>query len=393
MSAPRPTRRANGDGSVFYDQHGERWVATITSRDGHRHKRTAPSKKAAKEKLRELLDEERTYGRVASPQATLGELMQAWKDKKLDSEQIAPSTRANKKWAADWITRHLGSVRIEQLNADRIEQALTTMANNGLGLESLIKVRSVLNQICKFGEGRDLLRKNPVGVVELPAGLARSDDGRALNPQQAQQLLAVSSQHRLHGLWCTMLMLGLRPGEALGLTWDALDFSANVLHIRRALRIGSDGPEITDHLKTERSRRSLDMPAPLLEALVAHRAVQEAERQHAAEAWSTQWPDLVFTTHFGTPINPSNLRRDFSQLTALAGLGHWTPNELRHTAVSLLSADGLPLERIADVVGHTGTRMTSRVYRHVLTPSVNHAVGPMNQLFGTQHPTDTDMAG
>jgi integrase len=393
MSTPRPTRRANGDGSVFYDRNGKRWVATITSRDGHRHKRSAPTQKAAKAKLRELLDEERTYGSIASPQATLGELMQVWKDKRLAAERIAPSTRANKLWACVWIERHLGSVRLDQLDADRIERALAAMADGGLGLESLIKVRSVLNQICNFGERRGLLRKNPVGVVELPAGLAPSDDGRALTPDQAKQLLAVSSQHRLHALWCTMMMLGLRPGEALGLTWDDLDFSSNVLHIRRALRIGSDGPEITEQLKTARSRRSLEMPAPLVAALVGHRAVQAAERRHADEAWSTQWPDLVFTTHFGTPINPSNLRRDFSQLTTSAGLGHWTPNELRHTAVSLLSADGLPLERIADVVGHTGTRMTAKVYRHVLTPSVNHAVGPMNQLFGTEHPTATEMAG
>ena len=166
-----------------------------------------------------------------------------------------------------------------------------------------------------------------------------------------------------------------------------------MLHVRRALRQGDDGLEITDELKTARSRRSLTPPSPVIDALIAHRAIQDRERAEATEVelWSAEWPELVFTTHFGTPIHPSNLRREFAQLTERAGIGRWTPNELRHTAVSLLSADGLALERIADVVGHSGTRMTAKVYRHVLTPSVNDAVGPMNKLFGaTPHAAERD---
>ncbi|HIG18129.1 MAG TPA: hypothetical protein EYQ31_13075, partial [Candidatus Handelsmanbacteria bacterium] len=75
------------------------------------------------------------------------------------------------------------------------------------------------------------------------------------------------------------------------------------------------------------------------------------------------------------------VRRDFGRLTEAAGLGHWSPNELRHTAVSLLSAKGVPLEHIADVMGHEGTRMTSLVYRHLMTPSIGAAVKPMGDLF------------
>ena len=47
-----------------------------------------------------------------------------------------------------------------------------------------------------------------------------------------------------------------------------------------------------------------------------------------------------------------------------AGLGHWTPSELRHSAASLLSAAGVPLEVIADVLGHASTRMLEQHYRH-----------------------------
>lgn len=78
----------------------------------------------------------------------------------------------------------------------------------------------------------------------------------------------------------------------------------------------------------------------------------------------------MFTTIEATPIDPSNLRRQFARLTTDAGLGTWHPHELRHSAASILSAAGVPLEHIADTLGHDGTRMTALVYRHAITPTI-----------------------
>ena len=91
----------------------------------------------------------------------------------------------------------------------------------------------------------------------------------------------------------------------------------------------------------------------------------------------------MFTTTIGTPINPSNLRRSFRRVTTAAGLGRWRPHELRHSAASLLSEPGVPLEVVADVLGHDGTRMTALVYRHAVSPTVGAAVAPMESLFGS----------
>jgi integrase len=62
------------------------------------------------------------------------------------------------------------------------------------------------------------------------------------------------------------------------------------------------------------------------------------------------------------PIDPSNLRREFAKLTRKAGIGHWHPHELRHSAASLLSTAGVPIEQISDVLGHEGPRTTAAVY-------------------------------
>ena len=96
------------------------------------------------------------------------------------------------------------------------------------------------------------------------------------------------------------------------------------------------------------------------------------------------WRDcgLVFPTRLGTLLDPANLRRSLHQLTDRAGLGHWHPHELRHSAASLLSAAGVPLEEVADLLGHASTRVTSAVYRHRTTPTVEAARDPMDRLFG-----------
>jgi len=76
------------------------------------------------------------------------------------------------------------------------------------------------------------------------------------------------------------------------------------------------------------------------------------------------------------------VRRSFRAITKAAGLGQeWTPRELRHTFVSLLSANDVNLEDIARLVGHSGTAVTERVYRHEIRPSLTQGAEIMDQLF------------
>jgi integrase len=169
-----------------------------------------------------------------------------------------------------------------------------------------------------------------------------------------------------------MLMMGLRPGEATGLTWPTVDLESGVIHVRQTLKLEHGALVLDERLKTSRSRRSLDAPPAVVAALRTHRSRQAAERLEVGPLWSN--PDeLVFTTTVGSPIDPNNLRRTFARLTDRAGLGRWHPHELRHSAASIMSAAGLPLEEIADVLGHDGTRMTALVYRHAVTPTISGA--------------------
>jgi len=114
--------------------------------------------------------------------------------------------------------------------------------------------------------------------------------GLALTAEQTQRLLETSRGDRFHALWAVMVGAGLRPGEAMGLTWSCiqLDVEPAVIHIRAYLRKGPNGMFLGAP-KTTRSARSLDIPAFVTKALEAHRTGYQSPTEGP-------WQGLVFAT-------------------------------------------------------------------------------------------------
>jgi len=133
--------------------------------------------------------------------------------------------------------------------------------------------------------------------------------------------------------------------------------------------------------KTKKSRRTLALPMRCVDALQDHQRGQAARRERAGTRW--QDTGLVFTTSIGTGLDAANVRRAFRRVAGRAGLdpGDWTPRELRHSFVSLLSDSGVSLEDIADLCGHAGTSVTEKVYRHQLRPVLLAGAAAMDRIF------------
>ena len=123
---------------------------------------------------------------------------------------------------------------------------------------------------------------------------------------------------RMAARWLVGLALGLRQGEALGLWWDDVDLDAGLLRVRRSLQRQHGGGLVFAEPKTQRSRRTIPLPAPLVEALRQHLADQEKERITAGSLWRDS--SCVFTTPIGTPTDPRNEFRQFKKLLARADL-------------------------------------------------------------------------
>jgi integrase len=91
----------------------------------------------------------------------------------------------------------------------------------------------------------------------------------------------------------------------------------------------------------------------------------------------------VFATANGTALDAHNVRRSFRRVVAAAGLNprEWTPRELQHSFVSLLSANGVRIEDISRLVGHSATGVTERVYRHQLRAVLDEGTAVMDDIF------------
>ena len=100
-----------------------------------------------------------------------------------------------------------------------------------------------------------------------------------------------------------------------------------------------------------------------------------ARSPEAREAWVDRGHE--FTTSIGTPIDPRNLYREFKDVCKDAGLGDWHPHELRHSAASLILAQGVKLQVVSEVLGHSSIRMTADVYGHILAPDRQAAADAM----------------
>ena len=112
-----------------------------------------------------------------------------------------------------------------------------------------------------------------------------------------------------------------------------------------------------------------------------HKAEHMKMRREADESWNEL--GLVFCTRRGSALDAANVRRSFRLVASAAGLNpkEWTPRELRHTFVSLLSSSGVTIEEIAHLVGHGSTSVTERVYRKELRPVITRGARAINELF------------
>lgn len=187
-------------------------------------------------------------------------------------------------------------------------------------------------------------------------------------------LIGVRTEEARALRWDHVVALGAERGAWAPVTESGWDYELFAVYVWRSVRSGGE-------TKTEMSRRSLGLPRLAVEALGALLGSQAEERRSAGERW--QETGLVFTTATGTALDSGNVRRMFRRICKEAGIGEkWTPRELRHTFVSLMSDSGVAIEEIARLVGHSGgSRVTETVYRHQIRPAIQTGAKVMDELF------------
>ena len=338
-------RPSVGEGSVYFDAQKDRWVGAMIA-DGRRYKVVAKTKTEARKRLDGMRHANAEGRKPADGNVTVAEVLTRWKGRSLASRDLSTKTLVSYEWCISRLIDELGSKRVRTLTVDAVEAALDRMVagsdnHRSVGRSSLIKIRSVLGQALNYAVKRGLATNNVCRLADLTPNARRAPPKRSLTAAEAKRGLVSIEGDRLEAMFVVMLAIGLRPGEAAGLTWDGVDIDAGRIAVRHGVRVEDNRAVLVDELKTARSRRTIDLPLFAAESPRLHRAAQLKERS-AARSWDDD--RLVFTTTVGTVLDPRNVARILTKLTEAAGLGHWSPNELRHSAASLLSAAGVPLE-------------------------------------------------
>jgi integrase len=223
---------------------------------------------------------------------------------------------------------------------------------------------SVLKFILKDAVEHGYLTENTVAKVK-PLRCERRDDSlHFLRPDQIVLLIG-AAEEPYRTIYLVAVNTGLRRGELLGLRWQDVDLSRQLLHVRRSLgRIRDEEHYVVREMavKTRQSRRTIDLSPTVVAALTARRTGGDT---HA---------DYIFLSRASGPIDPSNLNRVFRRHLALAGLPHIRFHDLRHTHASLLIAAGVHPKAIQARMGHASITTTLNTYGHLM-PTAFQGIG------------------
>lgn len=377
-------KRANGQGSLRYDRDRKRYELRVTI-DGHRRKVTGRTQQEVIERA-DALRRNAELGPGLPAEVTVSRFLGHWISEVLPLTDLAQTTREQYARIVHlYIIPTIGRKRLDLLAPADVRSMLRRLADQGLSPATIRQARSVLSRALRTAEIDGLVARNAARLVD---GVRQSNrEGRTLTPDEARTLLNAAQGHEYEALVNVLLSLGLRKGEALGLSWNDVDLDAQPakLTVRRALKRDERDRTYLDTPKTSRSRRTIHLPRPLVDVLRAHKARQAEQRLAFGAGWGGRWADenLVFTNSVGGALDPNRVNRQVQQLARDAGLGKWTPHELRHSAASLLIAQGVPLKTISDMLGHSSIRVTADVYGHLLSDARTEAATAMeNVLWG-----------
>ena len=359
----------------------------VSDERGQPKRRTvsAKTKEGARQGLKRLVeDHERLAAEGLPPidkNVTVGQLLDRWH--KVIVATRRETTAINYRYVID---KHLvgfilpqgkalGAKRLSLLTFADVDALLEAKREAGLAPSTRRLIRSLLVQAINQAIKWRIVTRNEA-AMSTPVSIKRAE-GRSMTAAQAKRLMKSLEDAPLGSLFMLMLMTGVRRGEALGLRWEDVDLKKGVISIRQQMQ-RIDGELKATEVKTEKSRRSINLPKSMVEELKAHKSAQAKSRLETAVWHET---GFVFTSTVGTPLDPRNVAKRFTSVCRKAKIGKWHPHELRHTAASLMLANGIPLQVVSDILGHASIRITSDVYGHVLAPQRQEAAEVMAKFY------------
>jgi integrase len=402
-TAKTERRRSPGEGSVYEtkDRRGWRGAVTWTEPDGRRRRRVVQGEtsKIVRDKL-DNLRRELQLGTIApaGKAVTVGEYLTAWIER--DRARVRPSTwKGRETHVRVYLVPTLGRLSLVRLQSPDVEKAIAGWIASGRPVTGEERkrgrqshkpvapltarhVRATLRRALADAVRDGLVGRNAAGDAHPPYVAHRPVV--YLSAPDVRRLLDATGADEYGNVYALAVSTGLRLGELLGLAWPDVSLAAedsddpSTLTVRRSLALTAAGGWALAQPKSARSRRTIPLPALARGALVREQARQAIARTAASDAWQDR-ENLVFTDALGRALRPEGVSMAFQRAREAVGLPHVPFHALRHSAATLMLAEGVPLAVISEWLGHAGIAITAAHYAAVVPALRREAADAMDR--------------
>ena len=373
------SRGAQGGGSIRKRPDG-RWEARYTTgfdpKTGKQIQRSIYGKtqKEVRQKLNQVTAEIDSGDYLEPSGMKLSDWLDSWMTDYSGDKKY--STMKHYRAACEThIKPRLGDVPLSKLNAVMVQKFYNSLSHpedgeKALSPKTVKNVHGILSKAMSQAVRNGLIKFNPCEGAVLPK--VSKKEIRPLNNEQVKGLLELADSDEVYGILLKLIVLtGLREAEAMGLTWDCVDFEKGTILVNKQLqkRPKSAGGMVFSSLKNGKPR--LLRPAPYVMQLLRQRQEQQRkQRLEAGEAWE-EWHDaqaegfLVFTTLTGSYLSPQTVYNHFKVMAAKLGVPNARVHDLRHTFAVLSLENGDDIKTVQGNLGHATAAFTLDVYGHV----------------------------
>lgn len=266
---------------------------------------------------------------------------------------------------SEQIRRHikpaLGAAKLEDLDTHTIQLFYNSLTADGLSPKTVKNIHGILHTSLQQAIANGYIQRNPTEACRLPK--VSRPDIQPLEPAEIARMLQEAENDAYCNLFIVAIFTGMRQGELLGLSWDAIDFDSGVITVKQQLQC-KDGTYFLETPKNSKHRSIL--PASIvMDALRKEQEKQAMNRIAAGTAWSNPW-NLVFTDALGKYLVRRTVVKHFKKLMARSEISTVTRfHDLRHSfAVTSLYA-GDDIKTVQANLGHATAQFTLDVYGHV----------------------------
>lgn len=376
-TARRTSRRSAGEGAIIETADGRlRGRAILPHPDGTRTVRRYVSGRTRAEVVRKLDDLKRESAGGFATGQTIGDYLSHWivavRPRIRESTHREYARHVTSYWAP------LARLPLTRLTPAHVESAMAGLQARGLSPQTVRHARSTLRRALHDAQRDGLLTRN-VAALARPPRLERREM-RALTGAEVGRLLTATADGQHGPLLAVAVGCGLRLGELLGLRWTDIDLNGRSLVVRRSLVKAAGGGYELAEPKTARSRRTVMLPGVAIDALKRQKARQAVAKLAAGTAWQDR-ERLAFTDVLGRPHRPDAVSAAFRSIAQRLRLPVRL-HDLRHTAASMMLAQGVPLKVVSEALGHSSIAITADVYAHVTPDLRREAADAMDRALG-----------